>query len=107
MNDIWKRAALFAGGMLAGSYGIKILGSKDAKKFYTHCTAGVLRMKDEVLRDVQVLSENCGDIKADAEEINEKRREREEAQRIEDAKAILECAGAAEGSADKEEKTEA
>ena len=52
MNDIWKRAALFAGGMLAGSYGIKILGSKDAKKFYTHCTAGVLRMKDEVLRDV-------------------------------------------------------
>ena len=54
-----------------------------------------------------MLSENCGDIKADAEEINEKRREREEAQRIEDAKAILECAGAAEGSADKEEKTEA
>jgi hypothetical protein len=102
MNDIWKRCALFAGGMLAGSYGLKILGSKDAKKFYTHCTAGALRMKDEVMRDVQILGENCGDIKAEAEEINERRRQEEEARRIEDAKEILRCAE--EAKAEEEDK---
>ena len=102
MNDIWKRCALFAGGMLAGSHGLKILGSKDAKKFYTHCTAGALRMKDEVMRDVQILGENCGDIKAEAEEINERRRQEEEARRIEDAKEILRCAE--EAKAEEEDK---
>lgn len=40
-----KKAGLFAGGVLFGTAGVKLLSSKDAKKFYTNCTAAVLRAK--------------------------------------------------------------
>ena len=39
----WKSTGLFAAGVLFGTAGIKILGSKDAKKVYTNCTAAALR----------------------------------------------------------------
>ena len=69
----WKKAALFVGGALFGSAGIKILTSSDAKKAYTHSTAAVLRMKDCVMENVTRVQENCSDILADAKEINEAR----------------------------------
>ena len=68
-----KKVGLFAGGVLFGTAGIKILTSKDAKKLYTQCTAAVLRMKDSVMETATTLQENCGDILADAREINEQR----------------------------------
>ena len=37
--NYYKSLALFAGGVLFGSAGIKLLSSKDAKKVYTHTTA--------------------------------------------------------------------
>ncbi len=37
-----KGVGLFALGTLFGLEGIKLLSSKDAKKIYTHCTAGVM-----------------------------------------------------------------
>ena len=89
MTWCWNRLGWIAGGALLGSYGVKLLTSKDAKKLYTHCTAGVLRMKDEVVKDFEILSENCSDIAADAREINEKREQEEEAAMIEDAKEVL------------------
>ena len=51
MVDI-KKIALFAGGVLFGSAGFKILSSKDAKKVYTQTTAAVLRMKDSTMENV-------------------------------------------------------
>lgn len=69
----WKKAALFVGGTAFGSAGIKLLTSKDAKKVYTHATAAVLRMKDCVMQTVNQAQENCGDILAEAKEINENR----------------------------------
>ena len=69
----WKKIALFAGGTLFGSAGIKLLTSKDAKKVYTCTTAAVLRMKDCVMENVSKVQENCGDIFADAKTINETR----------------------------------
>ena len=68
---------LFALGVLFGLEGIKILSSKDAKKAYAHCTAGVLRMKDCVLDQVTTLQENCNDIYEDAKAINEERARKE------------------------------
>ena len=47
--NLYKGLALFAGGALFGSAGIKLLSSKDAKKVYTHTTAAVLRMKESVM----------------------------------------------------------
>ena len=69
----WKKIGIFALGTLFGLEGIKLLSSKDAKKVYTHCTAGVLRAKDSVLDQVAVLQENCSDIYEEAKEINEER----------------------------------
>ena len=82
--NLTGKLALFAGGTLLGSYGFKLLGSKDAKKFYTQTTAAVLRCKDQVMRDVETVQENCADILADAKAINEERAAEEEAEFIED-----------------------
>lgn len=70
---IWGKVALFAGGMLFGSAGMKILGSKDAKKAYAHTTAAVLRMKDAVMSAVTAVREGADDVLADAKAINEAR----------------------------------
>lgn len=85
----WEKLAFLAGGALLGSYGVRILTSRDAKRAYTHTTAAVLRMKDEVMKDVTCIRENCEDIAAAAKDINEKRQQEYEAQLIEDAKALL------------------
>ena len=73
MMKHYVKLACFVGGALFGSAGIEILTSKDAKKLYTQCTAAVLRMKDQVMKTATSLQENCGDILADAKEINEQR----------------------------------
>ncbi|MCR5269255.1 MAG: DUF6110 family protein [Lachnospiraceae bacterium] len=77
----WKGVGIFALGTLFGLEGIKLLSSKDAKKVYAHCTAGVLRAKDSVLDQVTTLQENCTDIYEEAKAINEERaRKAEEAE---------------------------
>lgn len=81
---------LFAGGVLFGTAGIAILSSKDARKVYTHCTAAVLRGKDSVMKTAANVKENCGDIYADARDINEKRYEEEKQEKLQQAKAIVE-----------------
>lgn len=68
-----KKCAIFAGGVLFGSAGLKLLASRDAKKAYTHTTAAVLRMKDTVMDTVTRVQEEAGDILADAKDINEAR----------------------------------
>ncbi len=73
-----KGIGLFALGTLFGLEGIKLLSSRDAKKVYSHCTAGVLRIKDSVLDQVTILQENCTDIYEEAKNINEERSQKEE-----------------------------
>ena len=86
----WGKAGLFLGGTLFGTAGIAILTSKDAKKAYTHCTAAVLRGKDCVMKTAASLKENCGDIYADAKDINDKRYEEQKEADVLKAKAIVE-----------------
>ena len=74
----WKKIALFAGGTLFGTAGVKILASDDAKKVYTQCTAAVLRAKDCVMKTVTTVQENAGDIYAEAKAINDEREAEEE-----------------------------
>lgn len=69
----WDKLGLFAGGVLFGTAGVKILSSKDAKKAYTHATAAVLRAKECVMTTATTIKENCDDVLADAKEINEQR----------------------------------
>lgn len=81
---IHGKAAMFLGGALFGSAGLKILGSRDAKKVYTHITAAVLRCKDQIVSDVETIQENCSDILADAKAINEARAAEDKKKVIED-----------------------
>lgn len=74
-----KNLGIFAGGVLFGTAGIKLLSGRDAKKCYTNCTAAVLRMKDCVMKTAETVQENAEDILAEAKHINEMRAAQEEA----------------------------
>lgn len=80
-----KNVGLFGAGILFGTAGLKILSSKDAKKFYTNCTAAVLRAKDCVMKTATTIQENAEDIYAGAQQINEERAAAAEAAAFEDA----------------------
>lgn len=84
--SVTGRIALFVGGTLFGSAGFKLLGSRDARKVYTHTTAAVLRCRDEIMRTVETVQDNCSDILADAKAINEERAKENESRFIEEAK---------------------
>ncbi len=79
------KLALFLGGTLFGSAGIKLLTSKDARKVYTQLTAAVLRCKDQIMKDYECVQEGCSDIVEDAKQINAERAAKEEAAVIEES----------------------
>jgi hypothetical protein len=83
----YKHLALFVGGVLFGSAGLKLLASKDAKKAYTHATAAALRMKDSVMETVTSVQENAADILASAKDINDQRAAQETAVEDESSEA--------------------
>lgn len=72
-----KNLGIFAGGLLFGTAGLKVLSSRDAKKVYTNCTAAALRAKDCVMKTADTVKENAEDILAEAKQINEERAQAE------------------------------
>ena len=82
-----RKIGLFAAGVLFGTAGIKLLGSRDAKKVYAHTTAAALRAKEDVMKTVTAVREGADDIYAEAKVINERRAEAEAAAVVEDASA--------------------
>ena len=82
-----KKLGLFAAGVLFGTAGIKLLGSRDAKKIYAQTTAAALRAKEDVMKTVTAVREGADDIYAEARTINERRAEAEAAAVVEDASA--------------------
>lgn len=88
---MYSKLACFVGGALFGSFGVKLLASKDAKNVYVHATAAGLRMKDSVMQTVTNVQENAADILASAKDLNEERaaKEAEEnaAAKVEDVEA--------------------
>ena len=83
--SIGGKIALFAGGTLFGSAGLRILSGMDARKVYTHTTAAVLRCRDEVMKHVELVQESCSDILADARQINAEREKAAEPTYIEES----------------------
>ena len=59
-----KNVAVFAGGVLFGTAGVKVLGSQDAKKLYINCLAAASNIQA-----------NAEDVLAEAKEINRARAE--------------------------------
>lgn len=80
-----KKIGLFAAGVLFGTAGIKVLGSKDAKKAYAQTTAAALRAKDSVMTTVTAVRESADDIYAEAKAINDQRAEAAASATVEDA----------------------
>ena len=80
-----KKIGLFAAGVLFGTAGMKLLGSKDAKRAYAQTTAAALRAKDCVMTTVTTVRECADDIYADAKAINDQRAAAAEAEVVEDA----------------------
>ena len=79
-----NKFAAFAGGLLFGTAGLKILSSRDAKKVYVHTTAAVLRAKDCVMQAVTAVREGADDVYSDAKAINDRRAAEAEPEVIED-----------------------
>ena len=69
-NILTSKLAVFAGGILFGTAGLKILGSKDAKKVYTNVLAKGLQAKECVMTAVTQIQENAEDILAEAKAMN-------------------------------------
>ena len=80
-----KKVGLFAAGVLFGTAGLKVLGSKDAKKVYAQTTAAALRAKDSVMTAVTAVREGADDVYAEAQAINAQRAEADAAAVVEDA----------------------
>ena len=80
-----KKIGLFAAGVLFGTAGMKLLGSKDAKRAYAQTTAAALRAKDSVMKTINAVQESAQDVYADAQDINEGRAQKEAEAIIEDA----------------------
>ncbi len=69
----YSKLALFVGGTLFGSVGLKILSSREAKDVYVRATAIGLRAKDSAMETVTAVQESAADILAEAKELNETR----------------------------------
>ena len=80
-----RKLAVFAGGVLFGSAGLRLLTSRDAKKAYSHAAAAALRAKDSVMETVTAAQENAADILATARDINAKRAAEGQEEVVEDA----------------------
>lgn len=91
MGFLSSKAGLFIGGVLFGTAGLKILGSKDAKTVYAHCTAAAIRAKDCVVDKATVIQENAGDVLAEAKKINEERAAKEAEAEVADEPAAAEA----------------
>lgn len=80
-----NKFAAFAGGVLFGTAGLKVLASRDAKKVYVHTTAAALRARDCVMATATNIKEGADDILAEAKIINEKYAAEAEKEVIEDS----------------------
>lgn len=86
-----KKIGMFGAGVLFGTVGLKILGSKDARRLYAHTTAAVLRAKESVMQTVTAVREGAEDVYADAKDINETRVQADAEAVIEDAAPAAEA----------------
>ena len=80
-----NKFAAFAGGVLFGTAGLKVLASRDAKKVYVHTTAAALRAIDCVMATATNIKEGADDILAEAKLLNEKYAAEAEKEVIEDS----------------------
>ena len=62
----WNKAGLFVGGMLFATKGVELLKTKEAHNFFVDATAFGLRLRDELMKNVTAVREECEDVVAEA-----------------------------------------
>ena len=83
--SVSKNLAYFIGGALFGTVGLKALKGRRARKVCVSTAAAALRARDEIMRNVEILQEECSDIMADAREFNRALETREDEKYIEES----------------------
>ena len=90
----YSKMALFVGGALFGSVGLKLLSTREAKKAYVCATAVGLCAKDYVMETVTSVQENAADVLSSAKEMKaqweSKRNAEDEAAQILDESEVEE-----------------
>lgn len=68
-----KKLGIFAGGVLFGTAGLKVLGSKEGEKIICELPCGRTAGRDCAMKTAESLQADAEDILAEAEEINRAR----------------------------------
>lgn len=71
----WSHVGIFAGGILFATKGVELLKSREARDVFVKATALGVRNRDDVMKCVTSIREECEDIYADALELNRKKEE--------------------------------
>ena len=83
----WSHVGIFAGGILFATKGVELLRSRESRDVFVKATALGVRNRDDVMKCVTSIREECEDIYADALELNKKKEEETAAQT---AKEVIE-----------------
>ncbi|VTX73956.1 DUF6110 family protein [Gemella haemolysans] len=78
-----KTPGVFAGGVAFGTFGLKLLASKDAKKGYSVVLSKLYKAKDGVEGTVSNIKQHADDIVADAKDLYEKEKRESNLQELE------------------------
>ena len=64
-----KKSGVFAGGVLFGSLGLKLLASKDAKHGYAKAVATSYKLKDGIDATVSTVKQHADDVLEEAKDL--------------------------------------
>ena len=64
-----KNTSVFAGGVLFGSLGLKLLASKDAKHVYAKAVATSYKLKDGIDATVSTVKQHADDVLEEAKDL--------------------------------------
>ena len=64
-----KKSGVFAGGLLFGSLGLKLLASKDAKHVYAKAVATSYKLKDGIDATVSTVKQHADDVLEEAKDL--------------------------------------
>ena len=64
-----KKSGVFAGGLLFGSLGLKLLASKEAKHVYAKAVATSYKLKDGIDATVSTVKQHADDVLEEAKDL--------------------------------------
>ncbi len=69
LGKLAKKSGVFAGGVLFGSLGLKLLASKEAKHVYAKAVATSYKLKDGIDATVSTVKQHADDVLEEAKDL--------------------------------------